>query len=159
MKEAKTYSLEIGGKEVTLEAGKYAQSASGSILLRSGDTVLLITATVADAPREGIDFFPLLIDYEEKMSSVGRIPGGYNRKEGRASDKAILVSRLIDRPIRPLFPKGYRNDVQVVAQLLSSDEKTQPDTLAVFGASAAVMLTQAPFEGPVCAVRRPRADA
>lgn len=158
MKEAKTYSLEIGGKEVTLEAGKYAQSASGSILLRSGDTVLLITATVAETPREGIDFFPLLIDYEEKMSSVGRIPGGYNRKEGRASDKAILISRLIDRPIRPLFPKGYRNDVQVVAHLLSSDEQTQPDTLAVFGASAAVMLTQAPFEGPIGAVRVSRLD-
>ncbi len=153
MKEAKTYSLQIGEKEVTLEAGKYAQSASGSILLRCGDTVLLVAATVADSPREGIDFFPLLIDYEEKMSSVGRIPGGYNRKEGRASDKAILVSRLIDRPIRPLFPKGYRNDVQVVVHLLSSDEQTQPDTLAVFGASAAVMLTQAPFEGPVGCVR------
>lgn len=158
MKEAKTYSLMIGEKEVTLEAGKYAQSASGSILLRCGDTVLLISATVAEQPREGIDFFPLLIDYEEKMSSVGRIPGGYNRKEGRASDKAILVSRLIDRPIRPLFPKGYRNDIQVVAQLLSSDEKTQPDTLAVFGASAAVMLTQAPFEGPIGCVRVSRLD-
>ena len=158
MKEAKTYSLEIGGKEVTLEVGKYAQSASGSVLLRSGDTVLLITATVAEEPREGIDFFPLLIDYEEKMSSVGRIPGGYNRKEGRASDKAILVSRLIDRPIRPLFPKGYRNDIQVVAQLLSSDEKTQPDTLAVFGASTAIMLTQAPFEGPIGCVRVSRID-
>lgn len=153
MKEAKTYSLMIGEKEVTLEAGKYAQSASGSILLRCGDTVMLIAATVAEQPREGIDFFPLLIDYEEKMSAVGRIPGGFNRKEGRASDKAILVSRLIDRPIRPLFPKGYRNDIQVVVQLLSSDEKTQPDTLAVFGASAAVMLTQAPFEGPVGCVR------
>lgn len=148
----------IGEKEVTLEAGKYAQSASGSVLLRQGDTVLLVTATVADTPREGIDFFPLLIDYEEKMSSIGRIPGGFNRKEGRASDKAILVSRLIDRPIRPLFPKGYRNDIQVVAQLLSSDEKTQPDTLAVFGASAAVMLTQAPFEGPIGCVRVSRLD-
>lgn len=158
MKEAKTYSLMIGEKEVTLEAGKYAQSASGSILLRCGDTVMLIAATVSEQPREGIDFFPLLIDYEEKMSAVGRIPGGYNRKEGRASDKAILVSRLIDRPIRPLFPKGYRNDIQVVVQLLSSDEKTQPDTLAVFGASAAVMLTQAPFEGPVGCVRVSRLD-
>ena len=158
MKEAKTYSLQIGGKEVTLEAGKYALSASGSIMLRSGDTVMLITATVAEQPREGIDFFPLLIDYEEKMSSVGRIPGGFNRKEGRASDKAILVSRLIDRPIRPLFPSGYRNDIQVVVQLLSSDESTQPDTLAVFGASAAVMLTQAPFDGPVGCVRVSRVN-
>lgn len=158
MKEAKTYSLMIGEKEVTLEAGKYAQSASGSILMRLGDTVMLVTATVAEQPREGIDFFPLLIDYEEKMSSVGRIPGGFNRKEGRASDKAILVSRLIDRPIRPLFPKGYRNDIQVVVQLLSSDESTQPDTLAVFGASTAVMLTQAPFEGPIGCVRISRQD-
>ncbi len=158
MKEAKTYSLMIGEKEVTLEAGKYAQSASGSILMRSGDTVMLVTATVAEQPREGIDFFPLLIDYEEKMSSIGKIPGGFNRKEGRASDKAILVSRLIDRPIRPLFPKGYRNDIQVVVQLLSSDESTQPDTLAVFGASAAVMLTQAPFDGPIGCVRVSRID-
>ena len=158
MKEAKTYSLMIGGKEVTLETGKYALSASGSVMLRSGDTVMLVTATVSEQPREGIDFFPLLIDYEEKMSSVGRIPGGFNRKEGRASDKAILVSRLIDRPIRPLFPSGYRNDIQVVVQLLSSDEKTQPDTLAVFGASAAVMLTQAPFDGPIGCVRVSRLD-
>ena len=104
-------------------------------------------------PRVGIDFFPLLIDYEERMSSIGRIPGGYNRSEGKASDKAILISRLIDRPIRPLFPKGYRNDIQIVAQLFSYDQQNQPDTLAMLGASCALMLSGAPFEGPIGAVR------
>lgn len=158
MKETKTYSLMVGDREVTVETGKYAQSASGSVLLRCGETVLLIAATVSEEPREGIDFFPLLIDYEEKMSAVGRIPGGFNRKEGRASDKAILVSRLIDRPLRPLFPKGYRNDIQVVAQLLSSDECVQPDTLAVLGSSFAMMQTSAPFEGPIGCVRIGRID-
>lgn len=158
MKESKTYSLMVGDKEVTVEVGKYAQSASGSVLLRCGETVLLIAATVSEEPREGIDFFPLLIDYEEKMSAVGRIPGGFNRKEGKASDKAILISRLIDRPLRPLFPKAYRNDIQVVAQLLSSDEVMQPDTLAVLGSSFAMMQTTAPFEGPIGCVRIGRID-
>ena len=99
--------------------------------------MLLVHAVVSPAPRVGIDFYPLLIDYEERMSAVGRIPGGYNRSEGKASDKAILISRLIDRPIRPLFPKGYRNDVQIVSQLVSLDHECQPDTLAMLGSSAA----------------------
>ena len=115
--------------------------------------MLFVHCVVSKEPRVGIDFFPLLIDYEERMSSIGRIPGGYNRSEGKASDKAILVSRLIDRPIRPLFPKGYRNDIQIVAQLFSYDQQNQPDTLAMFGASCALMLSGAPFEGPIGAVR------
>ena len=115
--------------------------------------MLFVHATVSKEPRVGIDFFPLLIDYEERMSSIGRIPGGYNRSEGKASDKAILISRLIDRPIRPLFPKGYRNDIQIVAQLFSYDQQNQPDTLAMLGASFALMLSGAPFEGPIGAVR------
>lgn len=151
--ETKKTQIEIGGKTVTIETGKYANTANGSVTVRCGDTMLFVHATVSKEPRVGIDFFPLLIDYEERMSSIGRIPGGYNRSEGRSSDKAILVDRLIDRPIRPLFPKGYRNDIQIVAQLFSYDQQNQPDTLAMLGASCALMLSGAPFEGPIGAVR------
>ncbi len=153
MVDVKRIEIPVGNKTVTIETGKYAKSASGSVVVRCGDTMLLVHAVVSPEPRVGIDFFPLLIDYEERMSAVGRIPGGYNRSEGKASDKAILISRLIDRPIRPLFPKGYRNDVQIVSQLVSLDENNQPDTLAMLGSSAALMLTEAPFEGPIGAVR------
>ena len=151
--ETKKTQIEIGGKTVTVETGKYAQSTNGSVTVRCGDTMLFVHCVVSKEPRVGIDFFPLLIDYEERMSSIGRIPGVYNRSEGKASDKAILVSRLIDRPIRPLFPKGYRNDIQIVAQLFSYDQQNQPDTLAMLGASFALMLSGAPFEGPIGAVR------
>lgn len=151
--ETKKFEIEIGGKNVTIETGKYAQSTNGSVTVRCGDTMLFVHCVVSKEPRVGIDFFPLLIDYEERMSAIGRIPGGYNRSEGKASDKAILVSRLIDRPIRPLFPKGYRNDIQIVAQLFSYDQQNQPDTLAMLGASCALMLSGAPFEGPIGAVR------
>ncbi len=158
MDQAQIYKLEIGGKEVTLETGKYAKSASGNVVLRCGDNVIMATATVSDEPRPGIDFFPLLIDYEEKMSSVGRIPGGFLKKEGRPSEKATLTCRLIDRPIRPLFPKGYRNDIQVVVSTLSSDQVEQPDTLGMLAASAALMISGAPFEGPIGAVRVSEVD-
>lgn len=158
MVDVKKIEIPVGDKIVTIETGKYAKSASGSVVVRCGDTMLLVHATISPQPRVGIDFFPLLIDYEERMSAVGRIPGGYNRSEGRSSDKAILVSRLIDRPIRPLFPKGYRNDVQIVSQLVSLDLDCQPDTLAMLGSSAALMLTDAPFEGPIGAVRVSRLD-
>ena len=151
--ETKKFEIEIGGKNVVVETGKYAQSTNGSVTVRCGDTVLFVHCVVSKEPRVGIDFFPLLIDYEERMSAIGRIPGGYNRSEGKASDKAILISRLIDRPIRPLFPKGYRNDIQIVAQLFSYDQQNQPDTLAMLGASCALMLSGAPFEGPIGAVR------
>lgn len=151
--ETKSFQLEIGGKTVTVETGKYGQSTNGSVTVRCGDTMLFVHCVVSKEPRAGIDFFPLLIDYEERMSAIGRIPGGYNRSEGKASDKAILISRLIDRPIRPLFPKGYRNDIQIVAQLFSYDQENQPDTLAMLGASCALMLSGAPFEGPIGAVR------
>ena len=145
--ETKKFEIEIGGKNVTIETGKYAQSTNGSVTVRCGDTMLFVHCVVSKEP------LPLLIDYEERMSSIGRIPGGYNRSEGKASDKAILISRLIDRPIRPLFPKGYRNDIQIVAQLFSYDQQNQPDTLAMLGASTALMLSGAPFEGPIGAVR------
>lgn len=158
MVESKKTQFEIGGKTVEVETGKYAQTSNGSVTIRCGDTMLFVHATVSKEPRVGIDFFPLLIDYEERMSSIGRIPGGYNRSEGRSSEKAILVSRLIDRPIRPLFPKGYRNDIQIVAQLFSYDQQNQPDTLAMLGASFALMLSGAPFEGPIGAVRVAKLD-
>lgn len=158
MVDVKKTQFEIGGKTVEVETGKYAQTANGSVTIRCGDTMLFVHATVSKEPRVGIDFFPLLIDYEERMSSIGRIPGGYNRSEGRSSEKAILVSRLIDRPIRPLFPKGYRNDIQIVAQLFSYDQQHQPDTLAMLGASFALMLSGAPFEGPIGAVRVAKLD-
>ncbi|MBQ4124116.1 polyribonucleotide nucleotidyltransferase [bacterium] len=158
MVESKRIEIPVGGKVVTIETGKYAKSATSSVTVRCGDTMLFVHCCVSKEPRVGIDFFPLLIDYEERMSSIGRIPGGYNRSEGKASDKAILVSRLIDRPIRPLFPKGYRNDIQIVAQLFSYDQQNQPDTLAMLGASTALMLSGAPFEGPVGAVRVSKID-
>src|SRR5574344_2056198 len=153
MVDSKKTQIEIGGKIVEIETGKYANSARASVTVRCGDTMLFVHAAISKEPRVGIDFFPFLIDYEERMSSIGRIPGGYNRSEGKAGDKAMLISRLIDRPIRPLFPKGYRNDIQIVSQLFSYDQKNQPDTLAMLGASCALMLSGAPFEGPIGAVR------
>ncbi len=153
MNEVKRFEIEIGGKPVVIETGKYAKSATSSVTVRCGDTMLFVHCTVASEPRVGIDFFPLLIDYEERMSAIGKIPGGYTKTEGKPSEKAVLISRLIDRPIRPLFPKGYRNDIQIVSQLFSSDQENQPDTLSILAASTALMLSGAPFEGPVGAVR------
>ncbi len=153
MPEHKKMTLTIGGKIVEIETGKYAKQATSSVTVKCNGTMLFIHATVSKEPRVGIDFFPLLIDYEERMSAIGKIPGGYTRTEGRSSEKAILVSRLIDRPIRPLWPKGYRNDVQIVSQLFAYDQEEQPDILSIIGASTALMLSGAPFEGPVGAVR------
>ncbi len=158
MVESKKIEIPVGEKTVIIETGKYAKSATSSVTVRCGDTMLFVHCCVSPEPRVGIDFFPLLIDYEERMSAIGRIPGGYNRSEGKASDKAILISRLIDRPIRPLFPHGYRNDIQIVAQLFSYDQVNQPDTLAMLGASCALMLTGVPFEGPIGAVRVSKID-
>lgn len=148
-----TKTFKLGDKEVHLETGRLAKAASGSVLVRCDDTVIMVTATGSEKPRPGIDFFPLLVDFEEKMYSVGRLPGGYLKREGKPSDKATLTSRLIDRPIRPLWPDGYRNDVQVVATLLSMDSNIQPDVLAIFGASMALELSGLPFAGPVGGVR------
>ena len=143
---------EIGGQSFSLEAGKLAEQADGAVLVRFGDTVVLATA-VAKEPREGLDFFPLTIDYEERMYAAGKIPGGFIKRESRPSEAAILAMRLTDRPIRPLFPKGYRNDVQVVLTVLSADQENDPDILAVNGASAALAISPIPFLGPVGAVR------
>ncbi|MDD6882497.1 MAG: polyribonucleotide nucleotidyltransferase [Eubacteriales bacterium] len=148
----KSYTMELGGRPLTLEFGKYAEQASGSTFVRYGDTCVLVNCTVADTPRPGIDFFPLSVDYEEKLYSVGHIPGSWNRREGRPGEKAILTSRLIDRPLRPLFPKGMRHDVAVVATVMSVEQDNIPDIPAMIGASAAIATSQIPWAGPIGAV-------
>ena len=148
----KSYTMELGGRPLTLEFGKYAEQASGSTFVRYGDTCVLVNATVAETPRPGIDFFPLSVDFEEKLYSVGRIPGSWNRREGRPAEKAILTSRLIDRPLRPLFPKGMRHDVAVVATVMSVDQDNIPDIPAMIGASAALAISEIPWAGPIGAV-------
>lgn len=151
-------SLPVGGREMTIETGRLAKQAGGAVVVRYGDTVVLVTATRAEEPREGTDFFPLTVDYEERLYAVGKIPGGFIKREGRPSEKAILSARLIDRPIRPLFPKGYRNDVHVVATVLSVDQDNPQDVIAVIGASAALTISDIPFQGPIGAVVVGRVD-
>ena len=146
------FSMELAGRTLSVTTGKYAEQAGGSALVRCGDTVVLVCATVAKAPRDGVDFLPLSIEFEEKMYSVGKIPGGFIKREGRPSEKAILTDRLIDRPLRPLFPKGFYNDIQVIATVLSVDQDVQPDILAMLGSSIALSISEAPFMGPTGAV-------
>ncbi len=146
------FSIELGGRTLTLEFGKYCEQASGSTIVRYGDTVVMVNATVAETPRPGIDFFPLSVDYEEKLYSVGHIPGSWNRREGRPAEKAILTSRLIDRPLRPLFPKGMRHDVAVAATVLSVEQDNSPEIAAMIGSSAAICVSEIPFAGPTGAV-------
>lgn len=152
MKET-TYKTEIGGREVEVKLGKYCGQANGHCIVQCGDTVVMVNATMSKAPRPGMDFFPLSVDYEEKMYSVGKIPGGYKKREGRPSDQAILRSRLIDRPIRPLFPKGFYNDVTIIATPLSVDNDIAPEPLAMLGSSIALSISDIPFEGPTGAVK------
>ncbi len=149
---AKVFETEIGGKKVTVETGKYCEQSNGSCVVRCGETVVMVNVTMSKQPREGIDFFPLGVDFEEKMYSVGKIPGGYKRREGRPADKAILISRLIDRPLRPLFPKGFRNDVSVVATALSVDPDVAIEPLAMLGSSIALTISDIPFQGPTGSV-------
>lgn len=146
------FEMPLGSGILEVEIGKVAELANGACLVKSGDTVVLVTATNSKNPREGIDFFPLSVDFEERLYSVGKIPGGFIKREGRPSEKAILTSRLIDRPIRPLFPKGYRNDVQVVATVLSIDPDVNPDTIAMIGSSIALSMSSIPFNGPTGSV-------
>lgn len=146
--------MDIGdGRILSLETGRVAREAGGAVIVRVGDTMILATATASDKPREGIDFLPLLVDFEEKLYAVGKIPGGFFKREGRPTERAVLTARLIDRPIRPLFPKGYRNDIQIVITPLSVDQENPPDVLAMIGASAALSISEIPFEGPAGAVR------
>lgn len=152
MKET-SFKTEIGGRTVQVEIGKYCGQASGHCILRCGDTVVMVNATMSAMPRPGMDFFPLQVDYEEKMYSIGKIPGGWKRREGRASDNAILKSRLIDRPLRPLFPKGFYNDVTIIATPLSVDQDIAPETLAMLGSSIALSISDIPFDGPIGAVK------
>jgi DNA polymerase III epsilon subunit family exonuclease len=152
------HEAEIGGQVLSMEAGKLAEQADGAVLLRYGDTVVLATAVASKEPREGADFFPLTVDYEERMYAAGKIPGGFIKRESRPSEAAILAMRLTDRPIRPLFPKGYYNDVQVVLTVLSTDQENDPDIIALNGASAALSISQIPFQGPVGGVRVGRLD-
>ena len=142
----------VGGRELVVETGAYCSQANGSCIVRCGDTVVMVNATMAKAPREGMDYFPLGVDYEEKMYAVGKIPGGFKKREGRASDKAILTSRLIDRPIRPLFPKGLYNDVTVIATVLSVDVNISPEVLGMIGSSVALSISDIPFAGPTGSV-------
>ena len=148
----KTFSMEIGGRTLIVETGKYAQQAGGSCLVRCGDTAVLVCATVAKSARDGVDFLPLSVEFEEKLYSVGKIPGGFIKREGRPTEHAILTSRLIDRPIRPLFPKGFYNDVQVIATVLSVEQDVQPEILGMIGSSVALSISNAPFAGPTGSV-------
>src|SRR5512146_3139380 len=142
-----------GGKRISFETGKLAKQAHGSVVVRMGDNVVIATATSNAEPREGIDFFPLTVDYREYTYAGGRIPGGFIKREGRPSEREILTSRQIDRPIRPLFPEGFRCETQVIAFVLSADTQNDPDVVAINGASAALALSDIPFAGPIGAVR------
>ena len=146
------FSIDFAGRDLVIETGEVAKQAGGSVLVRFGETVVLATATSSSEPREGIDFFPLTVDYEERLYSVGKIPGGFIKREGRPSEKAILAGRLIDRAIRPLFPQGFRNDVQVIATVLAVDQDNAPEVAAMIGASAALAISDIPFDGPVAVV-------
>ena len=150
--ERKIFKTTIGGREMSVEIGAYCGQANGSCIVRCGDTVVMVNATMAKEPREGMDYFPLSVDYEEKMYAVGKIPGGFKKREGRASDKAILTARLIDRPIRPLFPKGMYNDVSVVATVLSVDTNIPPEVFGMIGSSVALSISDIPFAGPTGSV-------
>src|SRR2546429_1149978 len=148
-----TVSVTVGDQELTFETGKLAKQADGAVVVRAGETMVLATATGKMEAREGADFFPLTVDVEERMYAAGKIPGGFFKREGRPTERAILTARMIDRPIRPLWPKGYRNEVHVVCTTLSADLVTAHDILCINGASAALMLSPLPFLGPIGAVR------
>ncbi len=148
----KTFTCDIAGKKLTVNHGKVAEQANGACLVSYGDTVVLVTATSSKEPREGVDFFPLMVDYEERLYSVGKIPGGFVKREGKPSEKATLTSRLIDRPIRPLFPDGYRNEVQVISTVLSVDQDFTPDVVSMIGSSIALTISDIPFNGPTGSV-------
>lgn len=146
-------SIKLGNGELSVETGKVAKQADGSVIISYGDTMLLVTAVSTNTPREGIDFFPLTVEYRESTYSAGRIPGNYFRREGRPNEKEVLTARLIDRPVRPLFPEGYKNETQVVATVISADEANDPDVIAITGASCAMFLSDIPFENPIAGVR------
>src|ERR671937_861142 len=151
-------TAQIGGNEVSIETGKIARLADGAVTVTCGDTTVLVCAVSATAIKEGQDFFPLTVDYREKAAAAGKFPGGYFKREGRPTEKETLTSRMIDRPLRPLFPQGYFYDTQIISILLSADGQNDPDILAVNGASAALCVSDIPFAGPIGAVRVGRVD-
>src|SRR5437870_8716227 len=153
MNQPHTVSLDINGHALSLETGKVAKQADGAVVVRFGGTMVLATSVASNTAREGQDFFPLTVEYRERAYAGGRIPGGYFKREGAPVKKETLTSRLIDRPIRPLFPDGFRNEVQVICLVISGDQENDPDMLAVNGASAALCLSGIPFDGPIGAVR------
>src|SRR5512146_165355 len=153
MPQTHTVEIILNGRTLSIETGRVAEQAGGAVICRYGETVVLATATASSKPREGIDFLPLTVDVEERLYAAGKIPGGFIKREGRPTEHSILASRLVDRPIRPLFPKGYRNDVQVVITVLSVDMENDADILGVVGASAALSISDVPWAGPVGAVR------
>ena len=148
----KVYETTVAGRPLTLETGMMAGLANAAMMVTYGETKVLCTATMSAKPRDGIDFFPLSVDYEEKMYSVGRFPGSFQRREGRASEKAVLASRCIDRPMRPLFPKDIRNDCSVVATVMSVDPDCSPEFAAAIGASAALAVSDIPWAGPISSI-------
>ena len=152
MIESQSFTCEVGGRTLTIDTGKLAGQASGAVTVCYGDTVVLVTACISQEPREGVDFLPLTVDYEERLYAAGKIPGGFIRREGRPSQEATLASRLTDRPLRPLIPKEWRRDIQLVITVLSADQENNPDILAVIGSSAALSLSEVPFDGPVSTV-------
>ncbi len=152
MQQNNVFEMELGGRKLIIESGKYAFQADGSVIVRCGDTAVFVNVTASTEQREGIDFFPLSVEYEEKLYAAGKIPGGFIKREGRPSEKAVLASRLIDRPIRPLFPKGYFNDVQVIATVMSVDTEIPPEVYAMIGSSAALSISGIPFAGPTGSV-------
>ena len=153
MKDVLFVEVEINGKVLRFETGLVAKQAHGSVVVRMGDTMLLSAVTVTPEPREGIDFFPLQVEYREKFYAAGKFPGGYIKREAKPSEKEILTARATDRPIRPLFPENYRNDVLIINELLCVDEENEPDILSINAASAALVISDVPFMGPIGAVR------
>ena len=151
--EVEVVTAEIGDVPITFETGRLAKQANGAVVVRSGDTMVLVTAVGSQEPRPGADFFPLTVDIEERMYAAGKIPGGFIKREARPSEKATITARMTDRPIRPLWPKGYRNETHVVSTILSTDQVNAHDTLSINGASAALMISELPFLGPIGAVR------
>src|SRR6187431_1585080 len=146
-------SIKLGDRDLSVETGRLAKQADGSVVIRYGDTMLLVAAVSALTPREGVDFFPLTVEYRESQFAAGRIPGNYFRREGRPNEKEVLTCRLIDRPCRPLFAEGYRNETQVIATVISADTDNNPDVIAITGASCALFLSDIPFMNPIAGVR------
>src|SRR5918993_561850 len=148
-----TVEVDLGGRTVTIETGRMAKQANGAVVVRSGDSVVLVTACMAENPKPNAGFFPLTVDYREYTYAAGKIPGGFIKREGRPSEKEVLTSRLIDRPIRPLFPEGYLNETQIIGMVLSADPGRDPSTLAMVGAAAALAISDIPFHHVLGAVR------